>query len=150
MPFLMSRLQGPPAGCIIRAHSIPRRSVLFLHFFKRPPDTRRESSAAHAARAHVFRGVFLGPASAKRMKPVFFSQFRRPSHLILAAVAVVALGAVPAGWYLMNRAPAAQMLAFSEFLQKVDAGAVTKVTFGERAIDVVLRDGRAVQTIAPK
>jgi cell division protease FtsH len=84
------------------------------------------------------------------MKPVFFSQFRRPRHLILAAVAVVALSAVPAGWYLMNRAPAAQTLAFSEFLQKVDAGGVKKVTFGERAIDVVLRDGREVQTIAPK
>ncbi len=54
-----------------------------------------------------------------------------------------------AGVYLVRRAPEPQRLAFSEFLQQVDAGAVTKVTFGERAIDVVLRDGRTVQTVAP-
>ena len=42
-----------------------------------------------------------------------------------------------------------QQLAFSEFLQQLDAGGVTEVTFRDRAIDVTLRDSRVVQTIAP-
>ena len=40
-------------------------------------------------------------------------------------------------------------MAFSEFLQQVERGGIAKVTFGERAIDVVLRDGRTIQTVAP-
>ena len=81
---------------------------------------------------------------------MFSSRFRRHRNLILVAIAIVALIAVPGGWYLVKRAPAPKPLAFSEFLQQVNAGGVKSVTFGERAIDVVLRDGRAVQTIAPK
>ena len=54
-----------------------------------------------------------------------------------------------AGVYVVRRAPAAQSMAFSEFLQQVDRGGVATVTFSERAIDVVLRDGRTVRTIAP-
>jgi cell division protease FtsH len=49
----------------------------------------------------------------------------------------------------VRRAPAAESMAFSEFLQQVDRGAVARVTFSERAIDVVLRDGRTRRTIAP-
>ena len=75
--------------------------------------------------------------------------FRRPRFLILAAAAIAALAAIPTWMYFVNRAPAPQMLAFSEFLQQVDAGGVKKVTFGERIIDIELRDGRAVQTVAP-
>jgi cell division protease FtsH len=80
---------------------------------------------------------------------VLSPHFRRPRFLILAALAIVALIAIPAGVYFVKRAPAPQTVAFSEFLQQVDGGAVKKVTFGERVIDVELRDGRTVQTVAP-
>jgi cell division protease FtsH len=74
--------------------------------------------------------------------------FRRPRFLILI-VATVALTAVAMGVYLANRPPAMQPLAFSEFVQAVDAGAVTAVTFRDRSIDATLRDGRTLHTIAP-
>jgi cell division protease FtsH len=76
-------------------------------------------------------------------------RFRRPRFLILVVVMIVALAGVPAGFYYANRAPAAESLAFSEFLQQVERGSVTKVTFGERALDVALSDGRTLQTFAP-
>jgi cell division protease FtsH len=80
---------------------------------------------------------------------VALPRFRRPRFLILAA-AVVALAAVPAGVYFAKRTPPVPPIAFSEFLQHVEAGAVAEVTFGERELAVALRDGRSVQTIAPK
>ena len=72
----------------------------------------------------------------------------RPRLLIFAALAL-ALMAVPAGLYVSRRPPTPPPLPFSEFLQQVESGGVTAVTFGERTIDVTLRDGRAVQTTAP-
>src|SRR3954469_5999030 len=48
-----------------------------------------------------------------------------------------------------KRAAEPEPLALSEFLQHVDRGAVTKVTFAERDILVTLRDGRMMQTVAP-
>jgi cell division protease FtsH len=74
--------------------------------------------------------------------------FRRPRLLILAA-AIVALTAVPAGIYLVKRPPAQPPLPFSAFLQQVEAGTVAKVTFADRAIDVVLRDGGTQKTFPP-
>ena len=76
-------------------------------------------------------------------------RFRRPRYLILAAVAAVALTAVPTSIYMIKRAPAPQPIAFSDFLQQVAAGKITKVTFDERSIDVVNRDGSVLQTVAP-
>jgi cell division protease FtsH len=76
-------------------------------------------------------------------------RFRRPRFLILAVAIVVAFAGVPAGLYYANRTPAAESLAFSEFLQQVERGGVVRVTFGERTIDVALRDGRTVRTVAP-
>jgi len=76
-------------------------------------------------------------------------RFRRPRFLILALVVVTAIIAVGAGIYIVRRAPAAESMVFSEFLQQVDRGGVVKITFSERAIDVVLRDGRTVRTVAP-
>ena len=76
-------------------------------------------------------------------------RFRRPRFLILAAVIIAAITALGAGIYFVRRAPAVESIAFSEFLQQVDRGGVAKVMFGERAIDVVLRDGRTLRTIAP-
>src|SRR5258705_443650 len=67
----------------------------------------------------------------------------------MAAVATTALTAVSAGIYFVKRAPTPEPLAFSEFLQQVESGTVTKVRFGERAIDVTLSNGSTVQTIAP-
>src|SRR5688572_1315701 len=50
----------------------------------------------------------------------------------------------------MARRPAAPpIMAFSEFIQRVESGGVTKVTFSERAIDIVFRDGATATTIAP-
>ena len=61
----------------------------------------------------------------------------------------MALTAIPTSIYMVKRAPDPQPIAFSDFLQQVDAGGVTKVTFDERSIDVVARDGRVLQTVAP-
>ena len=76
------------------------------------------------------------------------SRFRKPRYLLLAA-AVVALTAVTAGIYVAQRAPVEAPLAFSDFLRAVENGNVAQVTFADRAIDVVLTDGRMVQTFAP-
>ena len=61
----------------------------------------------------------------------------------------MALIAVPVSVYLAKRTPQTPQLAFSQFVQKVEAGEVAQVTFGERTIAIVLRDGRHVATIAP-
>src|SRR4051794_14861019 len=68
--------------------------------------------------------------------------------MVPAIIAIVALSAVPASLYL-KRAPDPEPLALSEFLQQVDRGAVAKVTFAERDIQVTFRDGRTMQTVAP-
>jgi cell division protease FtsH len=75
-------------------------------------------------------------------------RFRRPRFIILVAVIVAALAGIPAV-YVATRAPDLPPLAFSEFLQQIDRGDITRVTFGERAIVVALRDGRTLQTVAP-
>ncbi|MEO8520628.1 MAG: ATP-dependent zinc metalloprotease FtsH [Acidobacteriota bacterium] len=74
--------------------------------------------------------------------------FRRPRFLILAAV-ILALTAIPAGLYVARRPVPPPPMAFSEFLQELEAGSVTAVTFHDRTIDVTLRDTRMVHTIAP-
>jgi cell division protease FtsH len=66
----------------------------------------------------------------------------------MAIVAILALCAVPASIYF-NRTPDPTAIPLSEFLQYVDRGGVAKVTFGERDIQVTLRDGQTVQTVAP-
>jgi cell division protease FtsH len=76
-----------------------------------------------------------------------FSRFRR-SRVLIVAAAVVALAAI-VSLYFINRTPVPPSLAFSEFLQAVDAGQVRQVTFTDRTIDFVLRDGSAAQTVAP-
>ncbi len=40
----------------------------------------------------------------------------------------------------MRRPAAPPQIAFSEFIQRVESGAVTQVTFGERALEVKFRD----------
>ena len=76
------------------------------------------------------------------------SRFRKPRNLLIAA-AIVVLTAAPVGIYLARQAPLEAPLAFSDFLRAVEAGTVTQVTFDDRALDVVLSDGRVVQTFVP-
>ena len=66
----------------------------------------------------------------------------------MAIVAILALCAVPATIYFRNASEPAP-IALSEFLQQVDRGAIAKVTFGERDIQVTFRDGQTAQTVAP-
>ena len=75
-------------------------------------------------------------------------RFRRPRYLVVAIVAILALGAVPATIYFKS-GPQPAPIALSEFLQQVDRGAVAKVTFAERDIQVTFRDGKTAQTVAP-
>jgi cell division protease FtsH len=76
------------------------------------------------------------------------SRFNRPRYWILAAL-VVALAAAPVAFYMNRRAPILPSIAFSEFLQQVQANNVARVTFHERAVDIVLTDGTRTQTIPP-
>jgi cell division protease FtsH len=61
----------------------------------------------------------------------------------------MAVTALPAGVYYARRAPAVPPVAFSEFVQQIEAGAVAQVVIGERDIKVTLRDGRTETTVAP-
>ena len=76
------------------------------------------------------------------------SRFNRPRYWILA-ISILALTAAPAALYMALRQPAVPAIAFSEFLQQVQANAVAKVTFDERTIDITMKDGAQAQTIAP-
>ena len=75
-------------------------------------------------------------------------RFRRPRFLI-AVTAVVLLTAASAAFYFFAPAAAPRQIAFSEFIQRVESGGVTAVTFGEREILVTFRDGAVAATIAP-
>ena len=68
---------------------------------------------------------------------------------MLAILAIVALTAITTSIYFFKRAPQPEPLALSEFLQQVDRGEIAKVTFGERDIQITLRNGRTMQTVAP-
>ena len=57
--------------------------------------------------------------------------------------------AAPAVVYIARRPAAPPVIPFSEFVQRVESGAVGHVTFGERTIDVVFRDGSKATTVAP-
>jgi cell division protease FtsH len=75
------------------------------------------------------------------------SGVNRPRYWFLA-LAVVAL-TVTSAVYIARQAPDSPSIAFSEFLQRVQANEVARVTFNERQIDVVLKDGAQARTIAP-
>ena len=75
-------------------------------------------------------------------------RFLRPRVLVLAA-AIVAVTAVPGAIYYARQAPVDPPIAFSEFVQQVEAGAVAQLVIGERDVKVTLRDGRTETTIAP-
>jgi cell division protease FtsH len=79
---------------------------------------------------------------------VALSRFRKPRNLLIAAATAVVI-ALTAGIYVARQTPIEAPIAFSDFLEAVESGSVTQVTFDDRAIDVVLSDGRIVQTFAP-
>jgi hypothetical protein len=70
-------------------------------------------------------------------------------RLILVILAVLALTGLPAAMYLAKGTPEIASVPFSEFLQHVDAGRVTAVTFDERRLEIVLQDGSHVRTVPP-
>ena len=73
----------------------------------------------------------------------------RTRLLVLIAAALVLIG-VPAGIYIARSAPVVPPVAFSDFIQHVEAGRVAQVTFEERHIAVALKDGSTLTTVAPK
>ena len=73
---------------------------------------------------------------------------KRPRLLLLIA-AILALIAIPTGWYFANQPPVIPPVAFSEFLQNVEGGRVTQVTFNERTITAQLNGGSKITTVAP-
>jgi cell division protease FtsH len=66
---------------------------------------------------------------------------------MLAAALVASI--VAGGIYSYESTPLPQPMAFSEFLKAVDGGQVTAVTLTNSQLDVVLRDGTGVRTVAP-
>ena len=76
------------------------------------------------------------------------SRFNRPQYWVLAAVLFLLVTASGI-FYLATRAPAVPSIAFSEFLQQIENNAVGQVTFNERGIDVIYKDGSRAQTVAP-
>jgi len=73
--------------------------------------------------------------------------FRRPRFVIPAALLLC--GLVAAGIYASRRHAAPPELAFSEFLQHVDRGAVKQVRFADGAIALTLADGTKATTVPP-
>ena len=59
------------------------------------------------------------------------------------------LTAAPGVVYLVRQPAPPAPMPFSEFLQRLEAGHVTHVTFGDRAIDATFSDGGTATTYAP-
>jgi cell division protease FtsH len=76
------------------------------------------------------------------------SRFKRPRYWVTAAV-ILAFAAASAVFYLVHRTPAVPSIAFSEFLQQIDGNTVAQITFNDRAVDVIFKDGTQAQTVAP-
>jgi cell division protease FtsH len=110
------------------------------------------STGGRSARAQLARRLFAAAVSCagKREtdRPVASPRFLRPRVLFIAA-GIMAVTALPAGVYYARRAPVEPSVPFSEFVQQIEAGAVSQVIIGERAIKVTLRDGRTETTVAP-
>src|SRR5260221_12899076 len=78
---------------------------------------------------------------------VFSSFFRRPRYLIAASLLICAVMAT--GTFMSRRHPATPELAFSEFLQQVQAGHVKQVRFADGALSMTLADGSKATTLPP-
>ena len=75
------------------------------------------------------------------------SLFRRPRYVIPAILLLV--GAIAAGTYVSRRQAPPPEIAFSEFLQQIDRGQVTKVRFADGAVALTLADGTQARTVPP-
>ena len=73
--------------------------------------------------------------------------FRRPRFYVPALI--VLLCAILVGVHVVRRHATPPELAFSEFLQQIEAGQVAQVRFAEGAIDVTLRSGGVAHTVPP-
>ncbi len=137
-------LQTTYNSCRISGHSNPQRGVLFQFCIGLPPYWRGLVRAVVSPQSSLrARGHF-----AERVFSVASPRFRRPAFLISVAALLVAAGVLTA-LYVSKRSPVPPAIAFSEFLQQVEAGSVTQVTFGERIIHVTLRNGSIVETVPP-
>ena len=76
------------------------------------------------------------------------SRFYRYRFWILAAF-IVLLTSIPATIFLAGRPAAPPPIPFSQFLQQVEADSVARITFNERAVAIVLKNGSQLQTVAP-
>ena len=76
------------------------------------------------------------------------SRFYRYRFWILAAF-IVLLTAAPTAIVVARRTAVAPPIPFSQFLQHVEANAVSHVTFNERSVAITLNDGSQLQTVAP-
>ena len=76
------------------------------------------------------------------------SRFYRYRFWIFAAL-IILLTSAPAAIVLVRRPAVQPPIPFSQFLQHVEANAVARVTFNERSVALVLKDGRQLQTVAP-
>jgi len=70
-------------------------------------------------------------------------------RLLVLTAAIVALTGAPALYLILGRTPVQAPIAFSEFMQHVEAGRVAQVNFEERHLVVGLQDGSRVTTVAP-
>ena len=75
--------------------------------------------------------------------------FRWP-RLLVPVLACLLIAAAAVTFYLVRRAPAIPVLAFSDFLGEVNSEHVTQVRFGDTSIGVLLKDGRVMETFAPR
>src|SRR6478752_6171637 len=82
-----------------------------------------------------WRSVLVPPSLKRRRVYV-------PAALLLCAL-------IGTGIYLARRQPAPPELAFSDFLQQIDHGAVRQVLFADGTITLTLRDGSAARTVPP-
>jgi cell division protease FtsH len=70
-------------------------------------------------------------------------------RLLVLTVLVLALTGAPALYVIFKRTPVIPPVAFSEFMQHVEAGRVAQVNFEERQLLVGLQDGSRLTTVAP-
>jgi cell division protease FtsH len=79
--------------------------------------------------------------------PVELPRLRR--RFIILTLIVITLTGIPALVYLTRSAPAPASIPFSEFLQQVEGGRISQVTFNQRDLGITLTDGTAARTVAP-
>ncbi|HEY0876095.1 MAG TPA: ATP-dependent zinc metalloprotease FtsH [Vicinamibacterales bacterium] len=70
-------------------------------------------------------------------------------RFILLTLLVVTLTGIPALVYLTRSAPPPASIPFSEFMQQIEEGRISQVTFNQRDLGITLTDGTVARTVAP-